>query len=143
MSFRLRAGHRIFVFSEYVDMRSGFNKLSMLVRERVKAKMVDGDLFLFLGKNRRKLKGICYDGTGILLVSKHLEQGSFMRLDKLESLEITVEELDDLLRGSVIKRPHFGEEVLTRIHGSEMLMRDGSSDSGNEHRSHPGICPPP
>lgn len=29
MSFPLRMGHRIFVFSEYVDLRAGFNKISM------------------------------------------------------------------------------------------------------------------
>jgi transposase len=140
MSFRLRPGHRIYIFSEYVDMRAGFNRLSMIVRERIKAKMVDGDLFLFLGKNRKKLKGLCYDGTGLLLISKHLEQGSFMRLDRLESLEITNDELDDLLRGSVIKRTHFGDEALTRVNDSTIVVRDGSGNSRNEHRGSQGIC---
>lgn len=121
MSLRLRSGHQIFVFSEYVDMRAGFNKLSLFVRERMNRKLIDGDLFLFLGKNRKKLKGLCFDGTGLILISKHLEQGSFMRLEQLESLEITTDELDDLLRGSIIKRTHFGEEALTRIHDSAMV----------------------
>jgi hypothetical protein len=41
----LKADLRIFIFSEYVDMRAGFNKLSMLVRERLEMELVDGDLF--------------------------------------------------------------------------------------------------
>lgn len=61
MSFRLKPGHRVFVFSEYIDMRAGFDKLSMLVREKMNANLVDGDLYLFLGRDRRKCKAICYD----------------------------------------------------------------------------------
>lgn len=40
MSFRLREGHRIFIFSEYVDLGAGFDKLSMYVREKMKSKLV-------------------------------------------------------------------------------------------------------
>ena len=53
MSFRPRDGHRVFVFTESIDFRSGFDKLSMLVREKMKKELVEGDLFLFLGKNRK------------------------------------------------------------------------------------------
>lgn len=108
MSLRLKEGLRVFVFSEYVDLRGGFDKLSMLVRERMNAELVDGDLFLFLGNNRKRLKAICYDGTGLLLLAKRMERGRFMRLEELEEKEITVDELDWLLRGSTIRRAKFG-----------------------------------
>lgn len=108
MSIRLKEGLRVFVFSEYVDLRGGFDKLSMIVREKMNAEMVDGDLFLFLGGNRKRLKAICYDGTGLLLIAKRMERGRFMRLEELEEREITVEELDWLLRGSTIRRAKFG-----------------------------------
>lgn len=109
MSIRLKAGIRVFVFGEPVDLRAGFDKLSMLVREKLGARIVDGDLFLFLGRNRKKLKAICYDGTGLLLIAKRMERGRFMALHELEHNEITVEELDWLLRGSVIRKAKFGE----------------------------------
>lgn len=108
MSLRLKEGLRVFVHREYVDLRAGFDKLSQLVREVMKARLVDGDLFLFLGKNRKKLKAICYDGTGLLLIAKRMERGRFLALEELESTEISVEELDWLLRGSTIRRPKFG-----------------------------------
>jgi transposase len=120
MSIRLREGHRVFVYSDYVDLRAGFNKLSMYVRDHMKAKLTDGDLFLFMGRNRKKLKAICFDGTGLLLIAKRLDHGCFMSLDKFEGLEITVDELDALLRGSVIRRTKFGNEALTRSAKSSM-----------------------
>lgn len=108
MSLKLKPGHRIFVYSEYIDLRAGFDKLSMIVREKIGANLVDGDLYLFLGRDRRKCKAICYDGTGVVLIAKRMERGRLMRLDELEEKEITEEELDWLLRGSVVRRAKFG-----------------------------------
>jgi transposase len=68
MSIRLKENLRVFVFSEYVDLRAGFDKLSWLVRDKMQADLVNGDLFLFFGHNRKRLKAICYDGTGLLLL---------------------------------------------------------------------------
>jgi transposase len=98
MSLPLKENLRVFVLDEYVDLRAGFDKLSQLVREKMNAQLVDGDLFLFLGNNRKRLKALCYDGTGLLLIAKRLERGRFMRLEELEEKEITVDELDWLLR---------------------------------------------
>ena len=127
MSLRLRSGHRVFVFCEYTDMRSGFDKLAMLIREKMKLKIVDGDLFLFMGKTRKRLKGLCYDGTGLLLIAKRLEQGKFMRLEDLESNELTGEELDWILRGITVKRTKFGEDALTKNQAAVMLETDAAN----------------
>ena len=109
MSIRLKPGLRVFVYSEYTDLRAGFDKLSMLVREKIGANLVDGDLYVFLGRDRKKCKAICYDGTGVLLIAKRMERGRLMRLEDLDEKEITVDELDWLLRGSTIRRAKFGE----------------------------------
>jgi transposase len=127
MSLKFRTNHRVFIFRSYVDMRAGFDRLSMIIREEMKAKIVDGDLFLFFGKTRKKLKGLCYDGTGLLLIAKRLEHGKFMKLEDLEWDQITVDELDWLLRGSVIRRTKFGEEALTRKETQPILNIDEAS----------------
>lgn len=114
MSLQLKPGLRVFVHHEYVDLRAGFDKLSMVVREKMGANIVDGDFFVFLGKHRKKLKALCYDGTGLLLIAKRMERGRFMALEDLESAEITVDELDWLLRGSTIRRAAFGVLPQTR-----------------------------
>jgi transposase len=139
MSLKLRPGHRIFVYREYTDMRSGFDKLSMLIREKMKARLVDGDLFLFLGKSRKRLKGLCYDGTGLILIAKRIEQGKFMRIEELEENELTTDELDWLLRGSVVRRTKFGEDALTQDPNRFMVepRSHGSHRERNEHRNHP------
>jgi transposase len=36
MSVQFRAGHRVFVYRESVDMRCGFNKLSMFIKEKMR-----------------------------------------------------------------------------------------------------------
>lgn len=113
MAIRFKNELKVFVYQEHVDLRAGFNKLSHIVREKIGAKIVDGDLYLFLGKNRKRLKAICYDGTGLVLITKRMEQGKFMRLDDLEQSQITVEELDWLMRGSTIRRAKFGSIPLT------------------------------
>jgi len=40
MSFQLREGHRVFIFDQPIDFRAGFDKLSMLVREKMKHQLV-------------------------------------------------------------------------------------------------------
>jgi len=91
--------------------------------------LVDGDLYLFLGRDRRKCKAICYDSTGVLLVAKRMERGRLMRLEDLEEKEITSDELDWLLRGSVIRRAKFGvlpvdnRVALPKISEAEGCMR--------------------
>ena len=130
MSFRLRAGHRVFVYREHVDMRAGFDRLSMLVREKMKMALVDGDLFLFLGRTRKRLKGLCYDGTGLLLIAKRLEHGKFMRIEDLEHGELSIEELDSLFRGSVVRRTKFGESALTTDASHFNLGSNGSDRAG-------------
>lgn len=122
MSIRLRTGHRVFVYQEYVDMRSGFNKLSMFVREKMQRNLLEGDLYLFFGKSRKRLKAICYDGTGLLLLTKRLERGSFMSITNFETLEITTDELDQIISGGMIRRRHFGESALTLSRGNENIL---------------------
>lgn len=135
MSFRLREGHRVFVYSEYVDMRSGFQRLSFYVREKMKADLLEGDLYLFLGKTRKLLKAICYDGTGLLLLAKRLERGRFLKLDLLEDFVLNVEELDILLRGGLIRRSRFGKSALTSDSSSLSFPINETDRTRTEYRS--------
>ena len=129
MSLRFRPGHRVFVYEEAIDMRSGFDRLSMLVREKMARNILEGDLYLFLGKNRKRLKAICFDGTGLVLINKRLEKGSFMSRSDLESAEISSDELDILISGGVIRRRHFGEALLTVINDSRNLKTNEATRS--------------
>lgn len=120
MSFRLRDGHRVFVFREQIDFRAGFDKLSMIVRTKMMMELVEGDLFLFLGKNRKRLKSLCYDGTGLILISKRLERGRFMSVAEFEESELTVEELNYVISGGVVRKKYFGEKAF-RVASEELF----------------------
>ena len=120
MSLRFKEGLRVFVFSERIDLRAGFDRLTSLVNEKMDRRLVDGDLFLFFGRSRKKIKMICYDGTGVCLLNKRLERGQFMNLFDLEEKEITTLELQSLLHGGVVRRPVFGKIPLTTLaHGNQ------------------------
>jgi len=120
LSFRLRDGHRVFVFREQIDFRAGFDKLSMIVRTKMMMELVEGDLFLFLGKNRKRLKSLCYDGTGLILISKRLERGRFMSVAEFEETELTVEELNYVISGGVVRKKYFGEKAF-RVASEELF----------------------
>lgn len=80
--------------------------------------MNQGHVYVFFGKNRRRLKILVYDGSGLVLIAKRIERGRFMALaDLLGREEITQDELKLLLHGSVIRRPIVGrsmENISTR-----------------------------
>jgi transposase len=115
MSLRFKDDLRVFVFNDTIDLRAGFDRLTSLVNEKMGSRLIDGDLFLFFGRSRTKLKMICYDGTGVVLINKRLERGKFMQLFDLEEKEITTAELDMLLRGGIVRRPVFGKMPLTKL----------------------------
>jgi len=104
MSLVLKAGIKVFVYNEPIDMRAGFNKLQALVAEKMKGNLFEGHLFLFLGKNRRRAKMLLFDGTGLVLIIKRLDRGNFMSLmDLFETQEMTLRDLERLLDGANLR----------------------------------------
>ena len=67
-------GLRIFVYREPIDMRCGFEKLHSFCVHQMKALMDQGHVYLFFGKNRRRLKLLVYDGSGLVLIAKRMER---------------------------------------------------------------------
>lgn len=85
-------------------MRAGFGKLQALVAEKVKENLFEGHLFLFLGKNRRRVKMLLFDGTGLILIVKRLDGGAFMPVEDLfETREIALPDLERLLDGANLR----------------------------------------
>ena len=96
----------IFVYQETIDMRSGFDRLSHFVVDRMKNSINQGHLYLFLGKNRRRAKALFFDGTGLVLIAKRIEHGRFMARGELRDItEITSVELKQIFNGGLIVRP--------------------------------------
>nr|BFD68978.1 IS66 family insertion sequence element accessory protein TnpB [Bdellovibrio sp. HAGR004] len=104
-----RKGLRIFVYREEVDMRCGFERLHSLCVHQMNAIMDQGHVYLFFGKNKKRIKFLVYDGSGLVLIAKRIERGRFMSLSELLGRnEVTQEELKLIL----LTRPKvFGQFV--------------------------------
>jgi transposase len=99
-------GLRVFVYSEEIDMRCGFERLHSLCVHQMRAQMNQGHVYLFFGKNRRRLKILSYDGTGLVLIAKRIEGGGFMRHEELLArAELSLQELKLIFHGSRIRHP--------------------------------------
>ena len=71
------AGVRVYLAVEPHDMRKSFNGLSTIARELVARGLGDGAMFAFTNKRRNRLKILYYDRTGVCVLAKRLETGTF------------------------------------------------------------------
>jgi transposase len=94
---------RVFVYREPVDMRKAYDTLGALVEGAMKRSLLTGDVFVFIGRTRKRAKALYFDGTGLCLLSKRLETGHFAAPWKRPGegpMELTMSELSLLLEGS-------------------------------------------
>jgi transposase len=56
VSLKFKTDLRVFVYSEQIDLRAGFERLTSLVQEKMSARIIDGDLFVFFGRSRTRVK---------------------------------------------------------------------------------------
>ena len=75
--FTLSDAHRFLLYSVPTDMRKSFDGLSGLIRNQLSSDPRSGDVFLFVNKNRDKLKLLHWSGAGYTLYYKRLERGTF------------------------------------------------------------------
>jgi transposase len=68
---------KVFVALEACDMRKGFNGLYAAVTERLGEDPKGGALFVFCNRRHTRLKILYWDGTGLWVLTKRLEQGTF------------------------------------------------------------------
>jgi transposase len=77
---------KVFVAVEPCDMRKGFNGLHALVTERLGEDLRQGALFVFTNRRHTRLKILFFDGTGLWVCTKRLEEGTFSWPKNLEPL---------------------------------------------------------
>ena len=68
---------RVFVALAPVDMRKSFNGLYTYAQEVLQQSPTSGHLFVFTNKLRNRLKILFWDGSGLWVCAKRLEQGTF------------------------------------------------------------------
>jgi transposase len=68
---------RVFVALAPVDLRGSFNRLSALAQNQLSQDPLSGHLFVFTNRPRNRVKILFWDGTGLWVCAKRLEQGRF------------------------------------------------------------------
>jgi transposase len=71
-------GMRIWLACGHTDMRKGMDGLAMLAQQALEQDPFSGALFAFRGKRGGLVKLLWFDGQGMCLFSKRLEQGRFI-----------------------------------------------------------------
>jgi transposase len=104
--FGLEDSRRYYVCQRYVRMNTGINGLSKIVGNELNRPLLNGDVFIFFGKNRQTVKLLCWDGDGFLLYQKRLERGTF-ELPRfrpgLKAAEMPYRTLSAIMRGVSLK----------------------------------------
>ena len=110
---------KVFLAVEPCDLRKSFNGLHAIVTEKLKEDPRAGALFVFTNRRRTRLKILFFDGTGLWVCTKRLEEGSFSWPRSVEpdttKISLTPEALSMLtdgvdLRGAKL-RPWYEREA--------------------------------
>lgn len=70
-------GVKVHVALGYTDMRNGLDGLAMLVQRVLEQDPFSGHMFVFRGRRADLIKVLFWDGNGLCLFTKRLEQGRF------------------------------------------------------------------
>jgi transposase len=105
---------RVMVATKPVDFRKGAEGLTALVRETMRADPFSGAVYVFRAKRADRIKLIFWDGTGLCLFAKRLEDGIF-RWPKIEDgvMRLSAAQLSALLEGLDWRRVHEARETVT------------------------------
>ena len=98
---------KIYVRPGRTDMRKQIDGLAAIVQGNMKFNPFDGSLYLFAGKNNKRLKILYWDKNGFCLWQKRLEKDHFpWPKDETEARRITPQQLRMLLDGIDFWKAH-------------------------------------
>ncbi len=91
-------GVRVLMATKPVDFRKGANGLAALIKDEMKTDPFSGVVYVFRAKRADRIKLLYWDGTGVVLTAKTLEQGVF-RWPKVQdgAMRLTAVQLTTLL----------------------------------------------
>ena len=110
---------RVMVATRPVDFRKGADGLAALVRETMGADPFSGAIYVFRAKRADRIKLVYFDGTGVCLLAKRLEDGKFVWPTITDGVvSLTAAQLQALLEGLDWRRVHDARETLAPVAAS-------------------------
>ena len=98
---------KIYLITGRTDMRKSFDGLMAIIRDSFKLDPYANALYLFCGRDSRKIKALHYDRDGFVLMQKRLEgPGRFQwPRNSTEARQLTRQEYRWLMEGLKIDQP--------------------------------------
>lgn len=107
--FTLGANHCFHLYSQATDMRKSFDSLCGIISAQLDESPANGEVFIFINKNRNKMKLLHWSGSGFVLYYKRLESGTFESFQhdiKAGSYQLDYTQIVMLIDGICIKNIH-------------------------------------
>lgn len=98
---------RYIFYLGYTDMRKGFDSLSGLVTNSIRANPLTGDIFIFINRRRTQLKLLHWEGDGFTVYYKRLERGTYempASQNNYNYITISFKQLQHIFQGVTMKR---------------------------------------
>ena len=99
---------KVYLATGPTDLRKSFSGLWALAVNEMKEDPTRGGLFVFANRRRTRIKLLYFDGTGLWVMAKRLEQGTFFWPKGIEvengKLPLSAEALGLLLDGVDLKQ---------------------------------------
>jgi transposase len=104
------------VATKPVDFRKGAEGLAALVKEQMRTDPFSGAVYVFRAKRADRIKLVFWDGTGLCLYAKRLEDGEF-RWPKVQDgvMRLTSAQLGAPLEGLDWRRVHQARRTRTPL----------------------------
>lgn len=88
ISFNRRT--KVFVCKEPTDMRASYDTLFAKAKGVLGQDPLSGHLFMFINSRRTSVKCLFYDGTGLVILCKRMEQGVFSKINPMHQGELVL-----------------------------------------------------
>ena len=105
---------QVMIATKPVDFRKSADGLAALVRESLAADPFSGAVYVFRAKRADRIKLVFWDGTGLCLFAKRLEDGIFCWPKIADGvMHLSAAQLSALLEGLDWRRVHATRETVT------------------------------
>jgi transposase len=112
--FSLTTSNKYFLYSNPTDMRKSFDALSGLVSSQMLKNPTSGEVYIFINKQRNRIKLLHWETGGFTLYYKRLETGTLELPEitkKTQTLQINWTDLVLIIQGistkNILKKKRF------------------------------------
>jgi transposase len=104
--FSVHESVNYYLYRRPVKMSKSFDSLAALIRTELNRDIINGDVFLFLNRNRTMIKVLVYEKKGFSIFYRRLDEGCFQLpaiTDEQVSYRMSTEQIMFLLTGVTLE----------------------------------------